>query len=270
MTPSVRMKTRQQQAAFTLVEFLVSSGIISVVGGLVFVMMLAGLQLFGKNVAANVPFQGSRVAYDLLQRDLHSSLADLTLFDASFNPVTGSGPAAGVAMRWLTAGPCLVAVDATAPATTIEVQQSGGAAPHVGDLLSLPAFRIERTVTSVSSSGSNWLIGIDAALGSPLTNAATQNFLCLFTRRCGYSVAGGALVRYADLGNPANSRVVTRGVANATPFSFPLVGSQPDRRFLVTQLTAVDPGSSNRGWRAVGANLNFTIAVRATSPVTTQ
>jgi hypothetical protein len=272
MTFRHRLNPRpRRRAAFTLVELLISSGIVVVVGGLVFACLLAGLQLFGKNLAANLPFHGSRLAYDFLQRDLHTALAEPALLDAALHDVPGAGPAAGVALRWLVAGPCLVTADTAASALTLEVEKGAGSeAPKPGDLLSLPAFRIERTITSVASVGAHWQLGLEAPLGTPLVGAATENFVCLVSRRCGYVVSGEMLLCYSDLGDTANSRVVTRGVTNPTPFSFPVNGGQPDRRYLATQLVARDPGSSQRGWRGLGANLHFTIALRATSPLTTR
>src|SRR3989442_15646138 len=59
------------RAAFTLVELVVSAGLIGIVGGLVFSIFTAEQVLFGKNLATNVPSQSSRMAFDHVSRDMH-------------------------------------------------------------------------------------------------------------------------------------------------------------------------------------------------------
>ena len=239
-------------------------------GGLVFLSLHAGLQLFGKNLAINLPYQSSRVAFDLLQRDLHSSAAAPQLIDAALAGVAGAGPAAGVALRAYAGGPYVVASDTAAASTLLEIAQAPGIAPAAGDLLSLPAFRLERNVVSVSNGGGTWLLTLDAPLGATLAGTATSHFVAFFTRRLGYAVVGGQLLRFDNLAQPGSFRVVSRGVTNATPFAFPVVAGLPDTHYLTAAFTARDPGSSARQWRAVDANLNFTLAYRATTPLTRQ
>jgi prepilin-type N-terminal cleavage/methylation domain-containing protein len=263
-------KPRDRPAGFTLVEVLITSSLVAIMGGLVFLSLHAGVHLFGKNVAINLPYQSSRTAFDLLQRDVHGSAAPPRLINASLANAAGPGPAAGVALRAYVSGPTLVAADAASAATLLEIRKTAGCEPHAGDLVTLPAFRIERNVVSVTSAGSTWLLSLDAALGAALTDTATSNLVAFFTRRVGYVVMGGNLLRYPELSQPSNFHVVSRGVTNATPFSFPVVAGQPDDRYLTVALTARDPGHSARSWKAVDANLNFTIAYRATTPLTTQ
>ena len=267
---SMICRPRRGSAAFTLIEVLVTSSLIATIGGLVFVSLQAGVNLFGKNIAINLPYHSSRVAFDLVQRDLHSSAAAPQLINAALAGVAGPGPAAGVALRSFAGGPYVVASDAAAAATLLEIEQAPGTAPQAGDLLSLPAFRIERNVVSATSAGSNWLLTLDAPLGAALTGTATENYVAFFTRRLGYAVVGSNLLRYGNLAQPGTFRVVSRGVTNATPFTFPVVAGQPNPRYLTVALTARDPGSSARLWKAVDANLNFTLAYRATAPLTTQ
>lgn len=122
----------------------------------------------------------------------------------------------------------------------------------------------------MTNSGTTWLLTLDAALGAALTGTATSNFVAFFTRRFGYVVVGGNLLRYPDLSQPATFQVVSRGVTNATPLSIPVVAGLPDDRYVSVALTAHDPGNSAHQWKAVDANLNFTVAYRATTPLTTQ
>ena len=267
---SILRPPHRGRAAFTIVEVLITSSLVATMGGLVFLSLHAGLQLFGKNLAINLPYQSSRVAFDLLQRDLHSSAAAPQLIDAALAGVAGAGPAAGVALRAYSGGPYVVASDTAAASTLLEIAQAPGIAPAAGDLLSLPAFRLERNVVSVSNGGSTWLLTLDAPLGATLAGTATSHFVAFFTRRLGYAVVGGQLLRYDNLAQPGSFRVVSRGVTNAAPFAFPVVAGLPDTHYLTAAFTARDPGSSARQWRAVDANLNFTLAYRATTPLTRQ
>jgi hypothetical protein len=267
---SIHERSHRARAAFTLVELLITASLVVIVGGLVFVSLHAGVHLFGKNVAINLPYQSSRAAFDLLQRDLHGSIAEPRLIDASLASVSGPGPAAGVALRYHVGGPCVVAADAAAASPFLEVRQIAGFTPQVGDLVSLPAFRIERNVTAVTSSGSLWQFTLDAPLGAALIGTAGANFVTFFSRRCGYVVAGTNLLRYPDLTQPGSARVISRGVTNPTPFSFPLLAGQPDRRYLAAALTVAEPSTSAQQWKAANANLIFTIAYRATSALATQ
>jgi hypothetical protein len=253
-----------------LVEVLVTSSLVAIMGGLVFLSLHAGVYLFGKNIAVNLPYQASRAAFDVLQRDLHGSTAAPRLLDASLAAVSGPGPAAGVALRSYAGGPCVVASDAASTSTLVEIKQTAGFAPRAGDMISFPAFRIERNIISVTSSGTTWLLTLDAALGAALAGTASSNLVVFFTRRIGYVVVGDDLLRYSDLSQPSNFRLVSHGVTNATPFSFPVVAGLPDSRYLAVALTAHDPGNSAHQWQATDANLNFTIAYRATTPLTTQ
>lgn len=263
-------KSRDASGGFTLIEVLVTSSLVVIMGGLVFLSLHAGVYLFGKNIAVNLPYQASRSAFDVIQRDLHASAAAPCLLDTSLAVVAGAGPAAGVAVRSYAGGPCIVASDTAAAATLVEVKQIAGFTPLAGDLVSFPAFRVERNVTAVTVSGTNWLLTLDVAIGVALTGTATSNLVAFFTRRLAYVVIGTDLRRYPDLSQPGSYNVVCRGITNASPFSIPLVAGFPDSRYLTVALTAHDPGNSAHQWTSTDANLNFTIAYRATSPLTTQ
>lgn len=141
-------KPRDDRAASTLVEVLITSSLVVIVGGLVFLSLHAGVHLFGKNTAVNLPYQASRAAFDVLQRDLHGSAAAPRLIDASLTSVSAPGPAAGVALRNYSGGPCIVASDTASTATLIEIKQTAGFTPHAGDLMSLPAFRASSEMSS--------------------------------------------------------------------------------------------------------------------------
>lgn len=258
----------RNRSASTLVEVLITCTLITMMGTLVFMSLSAGVRLFGRNVAINVPYQSSRVAFDLLNRDLHSAVGEPALIDDSLAEVSGAGPAAGVALRLFAGGPCVVAADAAAGANTVEIRQSGTFTPQAGDRLSLPAFRVERNITSVTNGASTCLLTLDGPLGAALVGTASLDFVAFFTRRIGYAVVGAELLRFPNLSQPTNARVITRGVTNATPFSFPLASGLPDRRFVQAALTARESGSTARLWGGIDANLNFTAAPRAMTPLT--
>ncbi|MEA3210055.1 MAG: hypothetical protein QOE70_3112 [Chthoniobacter sp.] len=259
-----RLDGRHRCSAFTLVELLVSGGLVGIVGGLMVLCLLLGLNLFGKNIATNLPAQSSRIAFDLLQRDVHLAVGAPQLLDDSLADVAGPGPAAGVALRYYAGGPCLVATDAAPTATSLEVTQLAGFTPLPGDLLSLPAFRLERHVTMVGNAGSRWQLSLDAPVGVSITGTSTSNFIAFFTRRAAYAVVGGELRRYPNLAQPGVFHVTSRRVTSPTPFSIPIVSGLPDNRSLRVGLSVTEPSTQARAWASTDANLSFTLSCRTT------
>ena len=95
---------------------------------------------------------------------------------------------------------------------------------------------------------------------STTTPATSLNVACFFTTPVVYVVQNNQLVRYSL--DPAGSgnmipTVLAYNVTSATPFTMPVVNSSPGNTFLsVSNLTAVDQSSSNRGYHSVTTPLN--------------
>jgi prepilin-type N-terminal cleavage/methylation domain-containing protein len=108
---------------FTLPEILVTMGIMTIVGLMIFLVLNSGMVLYAKNTAVNSAHQQARSGVDQMLTNIHSSVSIPQLVDANLQPVAsldGNGqpiPAAGIAFQTFSAGPFPAAASAAATAT---------------------------------------------------------------------------------------------------------------------------------------------------------
>jgi hypothetical protein len=99
--------SRQSLAAYTLVEVLVSAGVILVLLALLVSAVLSALTLFAKNYAVNDSHAKARNFAEKIELRVHESVEPPRLLNKAGAPVAGNGPAAGVGLlRYLTDRPC--------------------------------------------------------------------------------------------------------------------------------------------------------------------
>src|SRR6476620_1836470 len=91
--------------AFTLIEALIATAIMAIVGGILFTTLWQGTILFAKNTAINVAHQQARIAVIQIEKDLHSCVSVPQLIDSNRQPIGGNGPAAGIAFQHFASGP---------------------------------------------------------------------------------------------------------------------------------------------------------------------
>ena len=269
-----------QSRGFTLLELLISMGIMTIVGLMIFLVLNSGMVLYAKNTAVNTAHQQARAGVDQMLQNIHSSVSIPQLVDSNLQPITtiidGSGnpvQAPGISFQSFAAGPFPVVADALATDTSITLN-CPGYVPGAGARLNIPAFGIELDIASTTVSGSNLRFNFAQAIGTSIDivgtgiegGAGTTYIVTAFiTTRKSYAVVGGDL-RYYPTNDLNSYKVITRNITSATPFSIPLTpGSPPtpqNRYVAAVDLSAVDANTSQRGYGAVNMFLSSKIPFR--------
>ena len=256
----------------TLIETLVATAAMAIVGGIVYYLLSAGTILFAKNTAVNVAHQQARVAVLTMEQDLHSAISIPQLVDADRNPLPSGStlPAAGISFQLFAEGPFEVVATAASGQKQIRVN-SQGYTPKVGQRFNLPLHQVELDIDGVSGAGSsNCVLTLHSNLPSPvqtsLDNAGTPVAVTVtgFTsERSSYVVTNGEL-RYYKPGDSVG-RVLANNITSPTPFSVPLtpMGASYNRFVAAINLSTADPTTSNRGFKAANMFLNAMVPYRA-------
>lgn len=265
---------------FTLIEVLISMGIMTIVGMMIFLVLNSGMVLYAKNTAVNTAHQQARAGVDQMLQNIHSSVSIPQLVDSSLQPITniidGSGnpvPAPGISFQSFAAGPFPVAVSALATDSSITLY-CPSYTPPAGARLNIPSFGIELDIASTTASGANLRFNFAQAIGTAVNivgtgiegGAGTTYIITAFiTARRSYAVIGGDL-RYYPTNDLNNYKVITRNITSSTPFTIPLTpGSPPtpqNRYVAAVDLSAVDANTSQRGYGAVNMFLSSKIPFR--------
>ena len=267
-------------AGFTLPEILVTMGIMSIVGLMIFLVLNSGMVLYAKNTAVNSAHQQARAGVDQMLTNIHSSVSIPQLVDANLQPVAsldGSGqpiPAAGISFQTFNAGPFPIVANAAANATSI-VLNCPGYVPSANSRLNIPSHNIEYDIASTAVVGANRQFnlttpagGIGTAVGivgSGIEGQAGVTYIitAFITARRSYAVVGSEL-RYFPTNDVTNYKVITRNIVSATPFTIPVLpGGVQDNRFVAAaNLSAVEPSFTNRGYAAVNMFIDSMIPFR--------
>ncbi|MBA3960546.1 MAG: hypothetical protein H0X40_01410 [Chthoniobacterales bacterium] len=267
--------------AYTLLEILITTAIMALVGGLIFYVLNSSMVLYAKNTAVNSAHQQARAGIDEMLTNVHSSVSIPELVDANLqavNPIVdGFGNAistVGVSFQVFNAGPFPVTLDAAANATSI-VLYCPGYVPPAGARLNIPSHNIEYNITNTAALGSyrgfrlaTPVTGIGTAVdvaGTGIEGQAGVNYVisAFITTRFSYAVVGSEL-RFYPTNDVNNYKVITRNIVNATPFSVPVLqnGGLQNRFLAAINLSTVEPQFTNRGYAAVNMFISSTIPFR--------
>lgn len=265
------MKIRASaRPGFTIVETMITIGITTIVGGMIFLVLSSGLNLYAKNTAVNAAHQQARTGVDQLLQNIHGAVSIPQLVNASLTPIPppGTGPAAGINFQRFEAGPFPVTASATASATSLVVA-SGSFAPSSTTRLNIAAHKIELDVISSTDLGGgkrryNFAgpIGVDVNVdGNGETGFIIPAFM---TFRASYAVIGSEL-RYFPTNNLNNYKVIARNISSATPFLIPTLssGSLQNKYVAAINISTVEPQFSNRGYAAVNMFISSLIPFRS-------
>ena len=225
------MKSQHQsRSGFTLVEILVTTALIGVLGLIIFSVLNTGTLLGAKNTAVNTAHQQARTAMLQMTQTIRSAVSLPQLIDSAGNPT--AGPAEGVSFQVWAGGPYRIAADTTDAWTSVQVNVTDtpftNGDPPLNQRLIIPGYELEANIKKpAGTTGSTTLIPLATPAPTPPaiqisgTGAPTNsNIACFITSRCYYLVNNGALEwHYTDqtTGLPAVVTLMT-GI-NDKPFT---------------------------------------------------
>jgi hypothetical protein len=204
------MRAPRYLRAFTLLEVLLASGLVAMLGGLVVYVLQAGSVLYAKNYSINHSHTGARNLLDRLTRDIHMSVELPQLVDslgAKLSLQTQATPASGIRFRKYVAGPLRIPSPVAASARSLALAlKSSDPVPQVGDLLAIPSSASNPLphdlfirISSVTGAGGlNPTVSFASPIGDALSPAKTSGNVALadsaahVVRELAYIVAQGA------------------------------------------------------------------------------
>jgi prepilin-type N-terminal cleavage/methylation domain-containing protein len=269
------MRLSSQARGFTLVELMVTSTLIGVVGLVLYSLLNISMILGAKNTAINTAHQQARVAMIDMLQDIHSAVSLPALSDSSGTPYSSApSNAAGISFQEWSSGPHKIINDTAIGATqiTIALTSSSGPAPVAGERLIIPAYQIEADIASIAnSSPGNFKVNLTNISGPSLsppvtyptnslpvaikgTDSNAGDIVCFVTDRCSYAVSNSSLVWKWK----GNTRTAATDITNITPFSTPTTpaGALYYRFVAAIDLSTADSKYSNRGYKSANILLN--------------
>lgn len=295
------MKTwiNRQRGGFSLIEMMITIGIVVLCGGMVFFFLNSGMTLYAKNTAVNAAHQQARAAVDQMLANIHSAVSIPQLVDDTLTPLPapGTGPAVGVDFQRYEAGPFLLWTGGNVPATQtwIAIYAKNWPVPQsvAGLRFNLPSHGMEMDISSITAFGDYRIINFAAPVGtdvivqddgsgngkgnSPV--AATSNVSAFITRRVSYAVVctdpnpaacanannSNRELRYYPTNDLQNFKVIARNVTAQAPFKILLneQGGADFRSVAAVDLSTAEPQFSNRGYAAVNMFINSYIPFRS-------
>jgi prepilin-type N-terminal cleavage/methylation domain-containing protein len=259
------------QRGFTVIEMLMTTGVVGITGTIMYYILYTGMILFAKNTAINLAHQQARIAVMQMEQDIHAAVSVPQMTDTNRVALTGaqaSGPAAGISFQLFASGPFQVAAAAAAGQSQIQIQ-TNGIVPVVNQRLIIPTHQIELNITAVSAGGTNSTltlasplpVAVQTSLGSP---AVAVNVQCFITDRVAYVVQNNQLVYYGR--QTTNTfKVMANDITTTTPFSVPAtpLGAPYTRFVAAINLSTADTAYSNLNFKAANMFLNAMEPCRA-------
>lgn len=260
------MKLRfKSSSALTLVELMVTTTLIGVLGLIIFSLLNTGTILGAKNTAVNTAHQQARIAMLQMTKNLHSAISPLILYNPSTpnTPAPADGSAPGIMFQLWGGGPYRIAADAVKDQTTVKISVPAGSTPKVHQRLIIPTHDVNSDITAVATAGGVVTLTLQDPLPVNIVGTATFNIACFTTDVCAYVVANGNLEWHSLTAAPL-SVVLTTGVTAATPFQTPNTGGVGSPRVVAAiGLSTADTITSNRGFKSANILLNGTVPIKA-------
>ena len=140
------------RSALTIVELMVTTVLIGVLGLIIFSILNTGTILGAKNSAVNTAHQEARIAMLQMTKNLHSAISPLVLYDPSTpnTPAPADGLAPGILFQLWGGGPFRIAADATVGQNKVKISVTGAVAPKVHQRLLIPTHNVDSDITAVS------------------------------------------------------------------------------------------------------------------------
>ena len=290
------MNTSLRVHGFTLVELMVATALVSILGLVIYSLLNVSLVLGAKNTAMNTAHQQARIGMLEMLGDLHSAISLPYLVDANGNQVNGAGPAAGIAFQKWSSGPHKFKSNANAGAKQVALvlTANAGPTPAAGQRLIVPDFQIEADIVSVSGNAGDFKVNLANISGPALTPPVTYptatlpiaitlpgggvgDVVCFVTDRCSYAVSNNSLQwnwngtrtivsditnSYGVLYDPAKPATGTN--VPPAPFSLPTTqaGALYYRFVSAVDLSTSDQNYKNRGFKSANVLLNGQVPMK--------
>lgn len=224
--------TPKSRFGLTLIEMLLTTVLIGVLGLVLYSLLSVGTTLGAKNTAMNTSHQQARMALLQMTKTLHAAVSAPQLVDLNGNP-TLLAPAPGISFQLWAGGPYQITAD------TGDVWQNGVTVnvtdkPFTGatQRLIIPGYQLETDINSKPSNttGTTTLTPTATPFPTPTpvrisvpgaSPAPAPSINCFLTNRCYYIVNNGALEWHFP--DPATGLtkivVLATGISSATPFT---------------------------------------------------
>ncbi len=260
------MPSSHARSGLTIVELMVTTVLIGVLGLIIFSLLNTGTILGAKNTAVNTAHQEARIAMLQMTKNLHSAVSPLVLYDPATpnTPAPADGLAPGILFQLWAGGPFRIAADANAGQNTVKINVPGTVKPKVHQRLIIPTHDIDSDITAVSGSAPGTItLTLQTALPVEITGTAGFNIPCFTTDVCAYAVNNGALEWHSLTAQPTFV-VLTTGITEDKPFQTPNTGGVGSPRVVAAiGLSTADSHTSNRGFKSANILLNGTVPIKA-------
>ncbi|MEO6970542.1 MAG: hypothetical protein ABI217_06585 [Chthoniobacterales bacterium] len=166
---------RRSTFAFTLVEMMVTSAVVAILGGVILTLLTMGMALYTQNVSISQTHFGGLNTVEQLLLKVAGAVEVPVLVDDTGATLVGNGPAAGVRFYSLGSSQAYpVPTAANATDTSFTITQAGSRpAPQVGDKITMSDVGFAGVITSVVAAGSNYTVGFASTVGSGFTPTKT-------------------------------------------------------------------------------------------------
>jgi len=253
-------------SALTIVELMVTTVLIGVLGLIIFSIVNTGTILGAKNSAVNTAHQEARIAMLQMTKNLHSAVSPLVLYDPSTpdTPAPADGLAPGILFQLWGGGPFRIAEDANVGQSMVRIGVTGAVVPKVHQRLLIPTHYVDSDITAVSGNAPGTVtLTLQTPLPVSIIGTAGFDIPCFTTDVCAYVVNNGALEWHSLTAWPVFV-VLTTGITEAKPFQTPNTGGVGSPRVVAAiGLSIADSRTSNRGFKSANILLNGTVPIKA-------
>jgi len=265
----MKLRCKNNAAGSTLIELMMSLGIFSVAGGLIYASLNTATVLYAKNTSINTAHAQMIKALERVTRDIHASASTPQLVDV--NRAGTTGPAAGITIQPVTGGPfALTSMSMLSGSGKVTILTGSAPKPQVGQRVICPAALVEDYITTVAANTTNPLTQTDLTTANSIWTTASLGtnlyYPVFITNKSAYVVRGDELRYYpVSTGSSNDSYVVlARGVTTPTPFTLVNTSSGAPANTTVGATLAVnDPNFNQRGYQATDISVTFQIPYRS-------
>jgi len=263
----------------TLVETVVTTGLVGILGLIIYTLLNMGTVLGARNTATNTAHQQARVAMIEMIQDLHAAVSLPQLQGIVGTQASGIsfqqwGSVVQNGVVTNNGGPHKIKLDAAAGQKIVRVDcVNGQPKPIVGQRLIVPTHQIESDIDAVSGGSNDLTITLHDNLPVAIngTGAGFGDVVCYITDRCSYDVV------QVSAGPPAEyklqwtkrsappARDIVNDITNPRPFSIPTTpaGALYYRFVAAVDLSTSDPKYSKRGYKSANILLNGQVPFKA-------